>query len=212
MRPNSIIRATAYAVSGVWSVAAALAGWQFDDTSKRLLGFIPLALVVLFTVWDRWAWRWKPFINLSSVPDLNGTWLGEYEAEWVDDNDIRGKKASPALLYVSQKFTTLSITLVTEESKSYSTLSHVTRLDSGEFRVNYEYANTPLSRHRQTLPTHLGSAELTVASARGAELVGEYWTNRMSRGALSFQWRSVRRANTVDAARQLPDEVSARDV
>ena len=195
----------------MWSIAAAVAGLQFDDTAKKLLGFLPIALVVLFTLWDRWAWRWKAFVGHSGIPDLNGTWLGEYVAEWVDDHDDRGTKTSSAVLFISQNFTTLSVTLITEESKSYSLLSHVTRLESGEYRVNYEYANTPLSKFRQTLPNHLGSAQLTIASARGAELVGEYWTNRMSRGTLRFEWVSGRRANSVAAAQQLPSDVAERD-
>ena len=172
MKPKSVVRVTAYAVGGIWSIATAFAGLQFDSTEKKLLGFVPIALVLLFTIWDRWAWKWKIFVGHSGVPDLNGTWLGEYEGEWVDDKDARGTKQAPAALSVRQNFTTLSITLITDESKSYSLISHIANLESGEYRINYEFANTPFSKFRQSLPTHLGSAELTIASARGAELPG----------------------------------------
>jgi hypothetical protein len=211
VRPKSLIRVTAYAVGGIWSVAAAVAGLQFDDTEKKLLGFAPIALVFLFTVWDRWAWRWKMFVGHSGVPDLNGTWLGEYAAEWVDEQNARGRTSAPAALSIKQNFTTLSITLITSESKSYSLLSHIANLDSGEYRVNYEYSNTALLKYRHRLPHHLGSAELMIASARGAELTGEYWTNRMSRGTLRFQWVSSTSVNTLDAAQRLPNKVSERD-
>lgn len=211
VRPKSVIRVTAYTAGGIWSITAAVAGLQFDDTEKKLLGFVPIVLVLLFTVWDRWAWKWKIFVGHSGVPDLNGTWLGEYEAEWVDEHDARGTKSAPAALSIKQNFTTLSLTLITSESKSYSLLSHIANLDSGEYRVNYEYSNTALPKYRKRLPNHLGSAELTIATARGADLTGEYWTNRMSRGTLRFQWVSRDAVNTLDAARQLPNKVSERD-
>lgn len=211
MRPKSLIRTTAYTVGGVWSVAAALAGFQFDDTWKRLLGILPLALVLLFTLWDRWLWKLPVFVRQGPVPDLNGTWLGEYEAEWIDAQGTRNQKTALAILSVKQTFTSLSVKLVAEESKSYSVLSHVTQLESGEYRINYEYSNTPLLKFRQKMPPHLGSAELTIASSRGRTLTGEYWTNRLSQGSLSFKWISDSVVSTVEAAQQLPDKSSERN-
>lgn len=212
MKPKSLIRATAYTVSGVWSVAAAIAGLQFDDTWKRVFGFLPLLLVLLFTVWDRWLWKLPVVVKYVGVPDLNGTWLGEYESEWIDSQGQRNQKTAPALLRVKQTYTTLSVTLISGESKSYSVLSHVTQLESGEYRINYEYSNTPLVKYRQKMPSHLGSAELTIASARARHLAGEYWTNRMSQGTLSFNWISDSGVSTLAAAQQLPDKSSERDM
>jgi SMODS-associating 2TM, beta-strand rich effector domain len=211
MKPKSLIRATAYTVGGVWSVAAALAGLQFDATWKKAFSFLPLLLVLLFTVWDLWLWKLPLVVKYVGVPDLNGTWLGEYESEWIDSQGHRNRETAPAVLTVKQDYTTLSVVLVSGESKSYSVLSHVTQLESGEYRINYEYSNTPLVKYRQKMPSHLGSAELTIASARGRHLAGEYWTNRMSQGALSFNWISDRVASTVEAAQHLPDKGSERD-
>lgn len=211
MNPKSVIRATAYTVSAVWSVVAALAGAQFDETWKKVLSALPLVLVLLFAAWDRWLWKIPFLVKYVGVPDLNGTWLGEYESEWIDAQDQRHQKTAPAILTVKQNYTTLSVTLISEESKSYSLLSHITHLESGDYKVNYEYSNTPLVKYRQKMPSHLGSAQLTIPSARGRHLVGEYWTNRMSQGALSFKWISGDLVSTVAAAQQLPDKSSKRD-
>lgn len=210
MRPKSVIRGTAYVVGAVWSLATALAGLQFEDDWKKALTFLPLLLVLLFAVWDRWVWRWKPVVKYVEVPDLNGTWLGEYESVRFDQGE-RVESTGPTAITVKQNYTTLSVKLMTGESKSYSVLSHITHLESGEFRINYEYSNTPLLKFRQKMPSHLGSAELTIASARGRELSGEYWTNRMSQGTLSLKWVSSKIASTLHAAQQLPDNSAERD-
>lgn len=211
MKPKSLIRGTAYVVGGAWSVAAAIAGLQFEEDWKKGLGLLPLLLVVLFTAWDRWIWKWKPIVKFSGVPDLNGTWLGDYESERINPQGQRVTSTAPAAITVKQTYTTLSLKLMTYESKSYSVLSHITHLESGEFRINYEYANTPLLKFRQKMPSHLGSAELTISSSRGWQLTGEYWTNRMSQGTLSLKWVSNSIASTLEAAKQLPDKSSERD-
>lgn len=210
MKPKSLIRGTAYVVGFVWSSATALAGLQFEDNWIKALTFLPLVLVLLFMAWDRLIWRLKPIIKYVGVPDLNGTWLGEYESVRVDPCQ-RVELTGPAAITVNQTFTTLSVKLMTGESKSYSVLSHITHLESGEFRINYEYANTPLLKFRQKMPSHLGSAELTIASARGRELTGEYWTNRMSQGTLSLVWVSSKIASTLQAAQELTDNREERD-
>ncbi|MCH8563660.1 hypothetical protein LTI14_10605 [Nesterenkonia sp. YGD6] len=203
MKPSSIIRNTAYLVSGAWSIVTALAGFQFEDNSKRLLSVLPLILVGLFYIWDRWAWRWKVFLHASARPDLNGTWTGELRSEWLDADNNKHDSVTPALLYVRQNFTWLSLTLQTESSTSYSLNHSVEKLPSGDFRVHYNYANKPYVAHRARLLEHLGSAQLTVPSARGRQLDGEYWTNRMSRGGIKLTWRSSKRVNSFGAVSDL---------
>lgn len=198
-------------MGGIWSIVAAVFGLQFGEMVKKGLGFIPLLLVLLFTAWDLWLWRWKPLVKYSGLPDLNGTWLGVFDSQWMDDDNERHTTTGPTALVIKQTFTQLSIVLVAEKSKSYSVLANVRHLESGEYRINYEYANTPLVKYRQKMPAHAGSAEFTIASARAGDMTGEYWTNRLSRGTLDLKWISDERVSKLEAAQNLKPKNSGRD-
>jgi hypothetical protein len=200
MKTSSVIRGTAYIVTLAWSVIIAVNGLHLSSTWSKIVSVIPLVLVLAFAAWDKWLWRVQPFIYFAGRPDLNGTWLGEFDAEWLDANQQLNTSTGPAMLAIKQSFTTLSITLIAERSASYSVLSNVRLLDSGEYRINYQYANAPLVKFRQQMPAHDGSAELKISKPRSAKLTGEYWTNRLSRGSLDLTWISKQRASSLAEA------------
>jgi hypothetical protein len=200
MQTASIIRGTAYVVTLIWSVAIFLSGLHLSSTWSKALNVLPLVLVVAFAAWDKWLWRLWPFILIAGRPDLNGTWLGRFDAQWLDANQQLNESNEAVALAIRQSFTTLSITLVAEKSTSYSILANVHHLDSGGYRINYQYANTPGVKFRRQLSAHDGSTELKIAGVRSSKLTGEYWTNRLSRGALDLTWISKSRASSLAQA------------
>lgn len=206
MQPKSTIRITAYAVSGIWSAVVALSGLQLSTTAGKALGFIPILLVLLFAVFDNFIWHWPWIVRFVGRPDLRGTWVGTSSGEWIDERDVRHKSHGPAALIVKQTFLTLSVVLVAEKSKSYSYLADIKKLESGEYRVDYEYTNKPYRAERRSMPEHNGSTQLTVGSPRSNHLTGEYWTSRLSNGALDFTWRSSKRVTELAAAQALSQE------
>lgn len=206
MHPKSTIRITAYVVSGVWSAALAVSGLQLSHNAGRALSLLPLLLVLLFAVFDNWAWHWSAIVRFVAGPDLRGTWLGTYSGEWIDENDLRHDSRGPAALVIKQTYLTLSVVLVAEKSKSYSYLSNIKKLESGEYRVDYDYSNKPYRAERRSMPEHSGSAQLTVGGPRSNRLTGEYWTSRLSNGALEFTWRSSKRVTELAAAQALSQE------
>jgi len=200
MKTSTVIRTTAYVVTFAWSAVIAVNGLHLSSTWSKVVSVIPLVLVLGFAAWDKWLWRLRPFIYIASRPDLNGTWLGGFDSQWLDANQQLNESTGPVALAIKQSFTSLSITLLAERSTSYSVLSNVRHLESGEYRVNYQYANTPLIKFRQQMPAHDGSAELKISSVRPSKLTGEYWTNRLSRGALDLTWISKQRASSLAEA------------
>lgn len=207
MQPKFQIRTTAYVVSFLWSLAVAFNGLHLSTPTSRLLGFIPLALVLAFTAYDKYLWHLRPQLIFAKRPDIQGTWIGSFSAEWLGDNENINHTDGPAVLVIKQTFTQTSIVLIAEKSKSYSFLSHIRQHDSGVFSVNYEYSNTPLLKFRGQLPVHSGSATLEVSSIRPRMITGEYWTNRMSRGTLEMSWISKRRAADLSTALGMTHEI-----
>jgi hypothetical protein len=202
MQTSSVIRGTAYVVSLIWSIAIALNGLHLSSVWSKALSIIPLILVLAFAAWDKWLWRVPPFIFIAGRPDLNGTWLGTFDSEWLGTRNKLNESSESVALAIKQSYTQLAITLVAEKSKSYSILTNVRHLDSGEYCISYQYMNTPYIRFRsrQHMPAHEGSAELKISGIRSSKLAGEYWTKRLSRGSLDVTWISKRRASSVAEA------------
>lgn len=203
VQTKSLIRRTAFAAGLVWSVAIALLGLQLPGLAAKALNFVPLAFVGLFWLFDKYLWHWSWVVRFVGRPDLRGTWVGHFDGEWITDDGTRNRTMGPTALVVSQTFTTLAVTLVAEKSKSYSYLAQVRKLESGEFRIDYDYTNKPFVHHRHTMPEHNGTAQLTVAGIRSNSLQGEYWTSRLSRGTLSAIWRSPDRRSDLKGGQSL---------
>lgn len=206
MSPKLVIRYTAIVVGLVWSVAIAINGWHLNKTSLKLLGLVPLALALLFTIFDLYLWRIGPMLRVSKTPDLRGTWLGTYDSEWLDAKGKLQRSSGPVALVVKQTFTTTSIVLVADKSRSYSTLAQIQQQPSGEFNIDYFYSNTPKVKFRRELTNHAGSARLILGSVRPMKSTGEYWTDRLSRGSLELAWVSHQRVSELADAQALPKE------
>lgn len=205
MNTTATIKYTAYAASLVWSVATALAGWHFEGTVGKVLGSLPLIFVALFAIWDNWLWHRGPFLDLARIPDLRGTWVGKIESLWFTEDGTHGVEALPAILHIRQSFTSLSIRLITGNSSSRSTIFKIEHLHADDFIIHYQYENDPEVLLRSKLSAHAGSARLESLNNRPHRLTGEYWTNRLSKGALTFDWKSKTLVQGIDEARALPD-------
>lgn len=162
------------------------------------------ALIVLFAVWESWLWR-LPFIQrMPGVPrDIRGTWKGELESFWKDETGTAPpRKAS--YLVVRQSASRVSAVLLTDESRSASSLAMVSS-DGTTVSLDYMYLNWPDVRVEERSRVHHGSASLVISGTPANRLRGRYWTNRDSRGELDFTARVPQFAEDLeDAARAFP--------
>jgi hypothetical protein len=74
--PSNRVKITAYLVTGAWSVALLILGVKVPGTASKVLGILPIAIVLLFAAFDNFLWRVGPIKRLVKRPDLNGTWKG----------------------------------------------------------------------------------------------------------------------------------------
>jgi hypothetical protein len=194
-------------ITGAWSVALLVAGVQLSGTISKVLGSLPVLIVVLFAIFDTWLWHIGPIKRLAKRPDLNGTWKGTLTSLRADGSGQEVAHAPiPVFLAIKQSYLNLNITLLSQESSSRSIAALVQVNPEGNFTVYYHYTNTPGLTVRDRSPIHSGGAKLEVTDVAPQSLEGEYWTDRRTRGAFTMKRASKKRYGTyAEAAAELSE-------
>jgi hypothetical protein len=159
----------------------------------------------LFAIFDYWLWRVGPIKSMVKRPDLNGTWKGTLTSLRADYSGQEVPHAPiPIFLVIRQSYLDLSITLLSQESRSRSIAALVQVNHADDFTVYYHYTNTPSLPFRDRSPVHSGGAHLDIAGVSPRTLDGEYWTDRRTRGIFSVNRASKKRYGTyADAVTEL---------
>jgi hypothetical protein len=166
--------------------------WASGDMPKlQWLRFYSVAVVVVLlalAAWDKWLWR-LPFVQrVALVPrDIRGTWKGDLNSFWKDETGFSPPRKT-AYLVVRQSAWRVSVVLLTDESRSVSSLATVSS-DGVTASLDYIYLNRPDSRFEERSRIHHGSASFDIIGVPATRLRGRYWTNRDSRGELDFTAR-----------------------
>lgn len=123
---------------------------------------------------------------------------------WIDPNTGKGIEPKTAYIVVRQTASLVSVKLLTDESMSSSTLAAVSVPD-GTAVLDYLYLNRPKTRVEHRSRMHHGSTVLDIVGNPAKRLDGRYWTDRDSRGELSFADRSKKIADDyLDAVELFP--------
>jgi hypothetical protein len=170
-------------------------GYIFLVDSAGPLGWYAL----LYALFGKWAWKWNIWrlVGVVVVPDLSGSWHGEFRSE-------RGDESGPpvvgeARVEVVQTFQRVTVFGYFEESNSVSELAGFVRSGNEEWELAYIYKNEPRIDSTRTMHAHQGAARVRVADVRRA-LEGSYFTwSRDGRGTvgtlhLKFQGNRLKRA------------------
>jgi hypothetical protein len=195
--PSNRTKIAAYLVTGAWSLALLIAGVQLPGTTSKVLGAVPIAIVVLFAAFDNWLWSAGPIKRLVKRPNLNGTWKGtliSYRADGAGPEVPH--RPIPIFLVVRQSYLDLSITLLSKESRSRSIAALIQANHPDDFTAYYHYTNTPGLAFRDGSPVHSGGTKLDIAGVSPSSLDGEYWTDRRTRGTFAVKRASKKRYGT----------------
>jgi hypothetical protein len=163
-------------------------GWPALKKLPDVVG-VYATLVVVFM---KWAWRWRIWQRwLVRIPNLQGTWRGTIRTTWKDPNTGQTPPPIPVTLVIRQTLLTLSCSMFTAESDSYSTAAQINEDDdSGVLRLSYNYLNRPRAGVRERSEIHDGAAILKVVLSPSKELEGEYFTSRCSTGDIAARFHS----------------------
>lgn len=186
MASGATIRILVAIVAGVFFVGSWL---QTGSPSKSLLSLFSTAVFIVtvaLALWDKWIWKTKIAQKLPSVArDISGTWESRLESFWV--NPETGKTPDPKTVYVviRQTSSRVSVTLISDESRSKSSLSRITKEDEA-WTLHYIYTNETRLELRKNSPIHHGSGVLTIVGDPVKRLDGGYWTDRDSKGHITL--------------------------
>jgi SMODS-associating 2TM, beta-strand rich effector domain len=183
---------------GIWSTGDEVnLGWL------RFYSFAVLAATALLWLWDRVLWKVPAIQRLGSVPrDIGGTWKGTLESSWKDPESGLTLSPKSAYLVVRQTASNVSVILLTDESKSVSSLGFVSR-GEGTASLDYIYFNRPGSKIQSRSRMHDGSASLAISGLPPTRLVGHDWADRDTQGELTFDERRKRAVEDFRAATEL---------
>lgn len=203
MKQNIIVRFVAGTVIAVFVVGTWITSRTVDLGWLKYFSIAVLIATVGLAIWDAWLWRLPPAQRIPGVVRcVRGTWKGTLTSFWVDPNT--GKSPAPKTVYliVRQTASLVSVRLVTDESKSASTMGSVTTAD-GTSVLAYLYLNKPDMHVESWSRIHHGSTVLDISGSPATRLKGRYWTDRDSKGELDFTEHIGKLAGDFDSAARL---------
>lgn len=194
----------AAAIAIAWALEAA---WQlFGGRAATPIKWVSLTATVIATplagaagwMWRR-LWRWFPWLERNTFPDLTGVWQGKVSSTWSKDGDERVSPVDATFL-IRQGLFFISIKTQTGESSSYSTRAILEPdRDAQRFKVWYSYENSPAAGVMDRSSRHEGVAWLEMDYEHDRnKLVGQYFTHRQTTGDIELRRtsREIKQANT----------------
>lgn len=195
-------------VAGVVLLVFAIGIIASGDTVKsdwlRFFAYAVTAAVLVLTAWNRWLWRTTVGQRFKQTPrDVSGTWKGTLTSQWVDPSTSQPAPTKTAYVVIRQTASSLSVTMLTDEMRSTSSLAAIGGED-GDISLDYIYMSSPRSSVEHRSRMHRGGTALEVTGAsKPVRLHGRYWTDRDSRGELDFDRRVKDHAEDFQAAEAL---------
>jgi len=177
-------------ISGlVWFIAAKASGLNlanFFDFIKPIPTVVTVDLIVI-GIFLKWIWRWRWLQSwLIPFPDLNGTWQGQIQTNWKNEQGTTPGPI-PALLTIKQTFGRISCVMRTAEMESHSYVEGFYINKERQIRqLCYSYTSKPYTGLRDRSTPHDGTILFKIIGKPVHKLEGEYWTERNSTGKVEL--------------------------
>lgn len=168
----------------VWAALLLLQGTPLGVGYLRPYSVAVGAATLALQAFDVWLWRFWPVRLFAKRPVVRGTCKGTLQSTWVDPSTGATRPVKDVYLVVRQTYSTVSLTLLTDESHSSSTSASVVDRGGGRYDLLATYQNVPRLMLRASSPIHHGALVLEAGGDMPTRLVGAYWTDRDTKGEL----------------------------
>ncbi|WP_157985329.1 Cap15 family cyclic dinucleotide receptor domain-containing protein [Lentzea terrae] len=201
MTKNVVIRTVVGVAVLVFVVGAWIKSGQLDLGWLKYFSIAVLTATAVLALWDIWLWRLDIIQLIPGVPrSVRGTWQGTLTSFWVDPETDKSPDPKTVYLVVRQSSSHVSVTLLTNESRSTSSLAAVSEVD-GTSQLTYLYLNRPDARFEHRSRIHHGSTALIASgNKKQRRLKGRYWTDRDTKGELDFTKHNTQIVDDFDEA------------
>jgi hypothetical protein len=201
-------RITAYVVLSAYATLLFAFGVHAPSDVGKVASLLPLVVIGGFALYDKTLWHRGPLLRFAHRPYIAGTWVGTLKSYRRDEENQPVESEHPVALVIRQDFTTVSVTMLSAESKSTSSAAHIFEFQSNDFMLQYQYQNNPKMAVRDRSPVHSGGSSIEIPGQRPTELDGEYWTARDTRGTYQVRRVSGDHAGTFNEACQMDGSTS----
>ena len=190
-------------VTATWAIYLLAQGVQL---AWSLLGTFSIAVGVLTSrgfVFRHWAWHWPAVHLLTKTPRLAGTWVGKLSSNYIHDGESEPRGPIDMAIVVTQSVDGLNVRQYTQESSSQTVAASISKEPGQRFLLATVYLNDPEIQLRQTRsPMHYGATRLTVEGSprNPRRLAGNYWTDRITSGAIDLKFVCRARAHSFQEA------------
>jgi hypothetical protein len=198
------VRIAVYIVAGAYAAGFFIYGITLPNTLSRALSFIPAGVAILFALFDNFLWRLWLVPNLIKRPVLLGTWHGTLHSYRRNSSGEPIQSDHDIYIIIRQNYSSISLDMISAESKSRSGAAQIVAQHDDEFTVQYQYRNDPKLEFRELGSSiHTGGSSIEVGGIRPLELDGEYWTARETRGTYHLVKVGSKRVSTYTEAERL---------
>jgi hypothetical protein len=187
----------------IWATLAATSVVSGNTAAvSYIVDALPLILLVAYA-FERRGWRaqWL-HPRWVATPVAIGTWRGELLYKWEGGGEALPSKV--VYLTVRQTLTTVSVRLLSDESNSEQVAGGIATGESGYPIIAYLYRNKPgIALRHETSNIQYGGALVEIVGDPATALRGEYWTERKTKGSLTFREHAHAIAQTYEDAAKL---------
>lgn len=166
------------------------------------------AIVSIVALFNKYAWSWGIFRGwYVNRPDLRGTWQVTINSSWV--NQETGKPTDIIVGYavIRQSLTSLSLRLMTSESRSKLIAYSIEQEEDDLFRLAGIYCNEPkIDLQGDRSEIHHGALSLNIYGQPVTSIEGHYWTDRATKGSIKFANKKGKVCDTFENAQSEFDD------
>jgi hypothetical protein len=166
--------------AATWTAIVLASGDVLKVAWIRAVGATAAIVVLLLLAYDHWVWRWWGVRHLIRRPLLRGTWKTELRTSYED----RADDAIEGFLAIQQTYSTISIAMLFDRSKSVSVSGEFVR-ENDRYVLYYVFRSDKSTLQREDNPPARGAAHLTIATAPSVHLEGDYWMEHGTHGRVS---------------------------